>query len=146
MAAHRANAVCASCHASIDPPGLALESFDPIGGFRKRYRASGNTVVYEGVEYPGRFKPGPPVDASGVTPEGLAFAGFADYQRYLLEHKVRHVARHMVSQLLVLATGAEIEFADRAQVERIVARLEPRDYPMRTMLHEVAKSPLFRAR
>src|ERR1700740_3447169 len=25
---HRTNAACASCHAKIDPPGFALESFD----------------------------------------------------------------------------------------------------------------------
>src|SRR2546428_10527039 len=29
---HRADASCAACHAKIDPPGFALESFDPIGG------------------------------------------------------------------------------------------------------------------
>lgn len=40
LTAHRDNAVCASCHQSIDPPGFALESFDPIGGFRTNYRAS----------------------------------------------------------------------------------------------------------
>ena len=38
LTAHRDNAVCASCHQSIDPPGFALESFDPIGGFRTNYR------------------------------------------------------------------------------------------------------------
>ena len=32
---HRAEASCASCHAKIDPPGLALEAFDPIGRPRK---------------------------------------------------------------------------------------------------------------
>ena len=41
LTAHRANPVCASCHRVIDPPGFALESFDPIGGFRTSYRASG---------------------------------------------------------------------------------------------------------
>src|SRR5206468_7813624 len=38
---HRSNAACASCHAKIDPPGFALESFDVIGGFRTRYRSIG---------------------------------------------------------------------------------------------------------
>src|SRR4029077_16319408 len=33
---HRANATCAACHAKIDPPGFALESFDVIGGYRAR--------------------------------------------------------------------------------------------------------------
>ena len=143
LTAHRANAICASCHTKIDPPGLAMESFDPIGGLRTRYRATGAKVEYEGVEYPGRYKLGLPVDASGVTPDGHAFAGFEEYQRHLLENNMRDVALHLVSQLLVLATGAEVEFADRAEVARIVAGLEKRDYPLRSMLHEVARSDLF---
>ena len=39
LAKHRSDATCASCHAKIDPPGFALESFDVIGGFRTRYRS-----------------------------------------------------------------------------------------------------------
>ena len=38
---HRSNATCAACHAKIDPPGFALESFDVIGGLRTRYRSIG---------------------------------------------------------------------------------------------------------
>lgn len=32
---HRADQGCAACHAKIDPPGLALEAFDPIGRPRR---------------------------------------------------------------------------------------------------------------
>src|SRR6201984_2671932 len=32
LAKHRSIAACASCHAKMDPPGFALESFDVIGG------------------------------------------------------------------------------------------------------------------
>src|SRR5438445_5695823 len=42
LAKHRQLASCANCHAKIDPPGFALESFDVIGGFREYYRTSGN--------------------------------------------------------------------------------------------------------
>ena len=48
MAAHRANAVCASCHAMIDPLGFALENFDPVG----RHRTVDENFT--------------PIDASGV--------------------------------------------------------------------------------
>ena len=33
---HRKNAVCASCHARMDPLGFALENFDVIGRWRTR--------------------------------------------------------------------------------------------------------------
>ena len=31
---HRESAACMTCHAKIDPPGFALENFDPIGAWR----------------------------------------------------------------------------------------------------------------
>ncbi|HUP94850.1 MAG TPA: DUF1592 domain-containing protein, partial [Burkholderiales bacterium] len=34
MVQHRANAVCASCHALMDPVGLSTENFDAIGRYR----------------------------------------------------------------------------------------------------------------
>ena len=35
---HATDESCASCHARIDPLGFALESFDPIGRWRDKYR------------------------------------------------------------------------------------------------------------
>ena len=40
LAKHREVASCASCHATIDPPGFALESFDVMVGWRDRYRTT----------------------------------------------------------------------------------------------------------
>ena len=69
LAAHRDNDSCNKCHREIDPPGFALESFDPIGGFRTKYRANAAPSLFN----PGRtFKDGLPVDASGVTAAGRA--------------------------------------------------------------------------
>ena len=144
LTAHRQNPMCATCHTVIDPPGLALESFDPIGGFRTSYRASGKEIEVNGDRYPGPYTQGLPVDPSGVTPEGFTFSGFKDYQHFLLEEKLDLVARQMVSQLLVLATGAEVQFADRQDRDEIVSKLVAKDYPLRTMIHEVAQSDLFR--
>ena len=146
LTAHRANPVCASCHRSIDPPGFALESFDPIGGFRTRYRASGGQIEVEGFTAPLPFTEGPPVDPSGVTPAGDAFAGIGEYKALMLRDDLEQVARHLASQLLVFSTGAEIEFADRGAVETIVARLAGGGYPVRSMIHEVVQSDLFRSR
>ena len=146
LAKHRNEPVCNSCHRVIDPPGFALESFDPIGGFRTHYRADGGSgTTADGFEYRMPYKQGRPVDASGVTADGEPFAGFEEYKR-LLARDVEQVARHVVSQLLVYSTGAEIEFADRDGVEEVVEKLRSDGYPFRTMIHEVAKSDLFRMR
>ena len=154
--AHRSSPTCASCHRVIDPPGFALESFDPIGGFRTTYRISGEVTHHELMnlgssqvaEYtvPAPHREGPEVDASGVTPEGHAFSGIAEYKRLLLEREVDQVARHLVSSLIVYGTGAEIGFADRDAVEGVVAQGRDRGHPIRTMIHEIVQTDLFRSR
>ena len=146
LAKHRNEPVCNSCHRVIDPPGFALESFDVIGGFRTNYRAAGGEgTTPDGFVYPMPYKQGPPVDASGITADGEAFAGIEEYKE-LLGRDVEQVARHLVSQLLVYSTGAEIEFADRDGVEDVLAKLGDDGFPFRTMIHEVTKSDLFRTR
>ena len=143
--AHRSSPVCASCHRVIDPPGFALESFDPIGGFRTHYRISGGESGARRPRFDPQYQEGPLVDASGVTPQGDAFSGIEEYKQLLLQQELDQVARHLASSLLVFSTGAEIEFADRDSVERIIARGRDRGHPMRTLVQEVVRSDLFRS-
>ena len=146
LEAHRSNPVCGSCHRVIDPPGFALESFDPIGGFRTNYRAPGGRTMHGIYNVPLPYLEGPPVDPSSVTPDGHAFAGIAEYKRILLEQQLDQVARHLTSQFFVFGTGAEVDFADRDALEQILARRRDAGYPIRTLIHDVVSSDVFRNR
>src|SRR5204862_3464279 len=68
MAEHRANPVCASCHAQMDELGFALENFDAIGEWRDVDAA------------------GSPIDASAKLPDGTKFTGPAELRSVLLKH------------------------------------------------------------
>ena len=46
-------------------------------------------------------------------------------------------------QLLVLAAGPDVQFADREVVQSIVARTRERIYGLRSLVHEVVQSPAF---
>ena len=43
----------------------------------------------------------------------------------------------------VLATSSEVQLAE-TRLDEIVSKLVAKDYPLRTMIHEVAQSDLFR--
>jgi len=144
LAAHRNSETCARCHREIDPPGFALESFDPIGGFRTRYRAtSGRQIPFQSILRFKAYNLGPRVDASGVTAEGKKFSGIVEFKKHLLEQQDQ-IAHHFISQLIVYATGAEIQFADREQVAEIAKQTRQEGYPVRTIIHKIVQSTLFR--
>ncbi len=142
---HRSMETCRSCHQKIDPPGFALESFDPIGGVRTHFRSigGGDPVPIEVNGLKVRYRKGPPVDASGELGAGNTFRGFADFRELLLEQK-QQLARAFTTKLLVFATGREMGFSDRKEIEQIVANASKSDYGIQTIFELVISSPLFR--
>ena len=132
----------------IDPPGFALECFDPVGNFRVRYRNSKAVkrtapvgLRFGHVDY----ELGLPVDTSGVTEEGLKFEDIRDYKTHLRKSK-EQIARNVLSKLIAFSTGAEMQFADREEVERILLATQDDGYPLRSLIHHIVASPLFRNR
>ncbi len=144
---HREDASCASCHQKIDPPGFALESFDVMGRWRENYRslAQGSERI-EGLGRSGNefvHFIGKEVDASGVTPKGDPFDDILEFKKLLLEDE-KVIARNLAEQFIVYATGAPVRFADRDDVDDILEACRSSQYGVRSLIHEIVQSPLFR--
>jgi len=145
---HQAVEACAVCHRRIDPPGFALECFDPVGNFRLRYRNSKGVrrTSPPGLRFIHRdYDLGLSVDSAGVTDDGFKFKNIRDYKFHLRKSK-EQIARNFLSKLIAFATGAEIQFADRDEVERILQETKDAGYPLRSLLHHVVASRMFRNR
>ena len=142
LAAHREIESCNQCHREIDPPGFALECFDPIGGFREHYRISGGELRFGDFTKPAPPRQGRPVDSSGVTSNGESFEGIEQYKTLLLREK-EQIARNFVSQLVVFATGGEIEFSDRDAIADLLDQTRADGFRIRDMIHQVVQSDLF---
>jgi len=141
LALHRNDAACAGCHAVIDPPGFALESFDVIGGWREHYRTTG---VGESVEIDGRqmhYLHGPAVDPAYALADGRAFADIDEFKQLLLADKDK-VARSLTVKLVTYATGGPPEEIDEPEIAAILSRVSAND-GLRTLVHEVVQSRLF---
>jgi hypothetical protein len=120
---HRKAPVCAACHALIDPPGLALENFDPIG----RWRATDS---------------GQPIDATTTLPGGIAVSGPSGLRDALLSRPELFVST-LTEKLMVYALGRRLEAEDMPTVRRIVREAGRDDYRFGGIVLGIVHSPQF---
>jgi hypothetical protein len=126
MEQHRANPVCASCHAMMDPLGLSLENFDAVG----KWRALGESSS--------------PIDATGRLPDGTPFEGPAGLRDALLRSD-RFVAT-LTEKMLTYATGRGLEHYDVPAVRAILRDAAAQEYRLSAIVSGVVKSAPFRMR
>jgi mono/diheme cytochrome c family protein len=127
MAQHRTNAVCASCHARMDPLGFALENFDAVGRWRTRDES------------------GSPIDASAALPEGTTFDGIKGLRQVLLAHPELFVTT-LVEKLLTYAVGRQLGHADAPAVRGIVRAAAAADYRFSSVIAGIVSSTPFQMR
>jgi hypothetical protein len=141
---HRSLDSCNGCHRILDPPGFALEGFDPIGGWRDQFRTTdlGERVVKEILGRKVQYKLGPPVDSSGVLSSGVRFANYVEFRRLLAENR-KQLARALTTKLLTFATGREMGFSDRETIDKIAAESIESGKGIRDMLKLVVSSDIF---
>jgi len=142
---HRTLETCNACHAKIDPAGFALENFDVMGGWRERYRSESGGELALGIAKSGQkfaFHYALAVDASGALPDGRQFHDVRELKQLLLSDE-KQIARNLVRQFTVYATGAPIHFVDRAQIEQILERAGSSQYGVRSLIHQLVQSDLF---
>jgi len=138
LAKHRQLPECAHCHAQIDPPGFALESFDVMGGWRENYRSLGKGEAISGKHY----KKGPAVDPADVLPDGRKFRDIDEFRQLLLKDKDQ-LARALTNKLVTYGTGGAPTTFDKPEIEAIVKAVRSKDYGFRTLVHEIVQSKLF---
>ncbi|MDF1810872.1 MAG: DUF1592 domain-containing protein [Verrucomicrobiales bacterium] len=146
---HRAAKECAGCHQKIDPPGFALEQFDPIGGFRTEYRTLSNEGRHTGMQQHPitfawvKYRLGSPVDSKGSIASGESFAGIRDFKTLLLK-RPDDLTRNLTRRLFTYSLGRKMEFCDRPAIESIVKKMEQKNYGFRSLIHEIVQSETFR--
>jgi len=124
FAEHRKNPDCAGCHSRLDPLGFALENFDITGRWRDRYEN------------------GREVDASGTLMKKYQFDGIVRFKETLVKEE-RRFARAFTGHLLRFALARELSPGDSLAIDAIVARAEPQEFRLRSLIKEVILSDRF---
>jgi hypothetical protein len=127
MEQHRADPLCASCHARLDPIGFGLENFDGIGAWRT---LDGNS----------------PIDATGRLATGESFQGAEDLIGILARTKRDQFVRCLADRMLTYALGRGLEYYDKCALDRICQKVARANYRFSTLILEVARSVPFQMR
>lgn len=145
LALHTKSKTCAACHARFDPVGLALENFDILGGWRTRYRGLEEGERVTGIDRAGHdfaYTLASPVDASGKLMDGRSFQNIRELKTILAANP-RQLARNLLHQLTIYATGTPVRFSDRREIESILDACAKDDYRVKDLLHALIQSPVF---
>ncbi|HUR58938.1 MAG TPA: DUF1592 domain-containing protein, partial [Opitutaceae bacterium] len=127
LALHREDPKCASCHARMDPLGVALESFNAFGRART-------------------LDAGQPIDPSGELATGEKFNGVRDLKLSLVEKHRLEFYRTLTEKLLTYVLGRGVEYYDVPTVDRIVEQLDRDGGRISTLILGVLESAPFQQR
>ncbi len=127
MAAHRANPVCAACHAQMDQLGFALENFDAIGEWRDIYAS------------------GLPIDASAEFPDGTTLDGPSELRQLLLNHSEEFLTT-VTERLLTYALGRGLEPTDAPVVRQVKREAASDGHRFEALVQSIVASTPFQMR
>jgi mono/diheme cytochrome c family protein len=127
MEKHRANPVCAGCHARMDPIGFALENYDGIGKWRST--DGGSTI-----------------DVSGKLPDGTTFDGPAGLKKLMITTKRDEFVSTVIGKMLTYGLGRGLEASDRPTVRAIMRESAKSNYQLADIVDIVVRSTPFQMR
>ena len=126
MEQHRSNPVCASCHATMDPLGFALENFDAIGRWREDDE-------------------GAPID-SAITWRGTDIDSPGTFREALLRQGEGELVQTITEKLLTYALGRGVDYLDAPTVRHIVRDAARDDYRWSSLVLGIVESTPFQQR
>lgn len=126
MERHRRDALCASCHARMDPLGLALEQYNAAGQWRTDSAAA-------------------TIDTAGRLVTGESFADVRELSELIAGKRRLDFYRCLTEKMLTYGIGRGLEYFDGPAVNTIVHQVE-RDKRLTTIVTGVIASVPFQMR
>lgn len=123
LAAHRKNPECASCHATMDGIGFALENFDASGAWRTQ---------------DGAFK----VDPTGTLADGTKLDGAGTLKKALMDRKDEFIEA-LAERLYTYALGRGMTLQDRKAIRAAAERCRDSGYKFSALLEAILSSKQF---
>ena len=120
---HTANESCRNCHQHIDPLGLGLENFGPLGRFRTNN-----------------------INAAGTLPTGQSFNTPAELKAILISQYSSQIRRNITERMLAYALGRRLRYYDKPVVDDLVKQLKDGEDRFHVLIKAIATSIPFQHR
>ncbi|EDM29319.1 hypothetical protein LNTAR_23054 [Lentisphaera araneosa HTCC2155] len=124
MEDHRNHDACRSCHAKIDPWGIAFENYDALGQFRDKQK-------------------GKPIDASATLFNKHQLDGIKGLKAYLLSDRQDQFTEAMIYKMTAYALGRSLSFNDKSELEEMGRQLRQSGDGLKDMISIIITSQLF---
>jgi hypothetical protein len=125
MEQHRANPLCSSCHAIMDPIGFGLENFDAIGDYRT---ADANNLK---------------IDSSGTLITGESFNGAIELSKVLSTSRREDFLACFSEKMLTYALGRGVDYYDRATLDQIIDKVDKNNDRFSSLIQAIVTSTPF---
>jgi hypothetical protein len=126
MIRHRADPVCAGCHAKMDPIGFALEHFDAVGRWRDD-------------------DAGMPIESKSELADGRVIDGPEGVQAFLTSRPELFV-NALTEKLMMYALGRNVQYYDAPAVRAVVHAAAERNYEFSAIVEGIVASVPFQMR
>lgn len=127
LALHSEEKMCASCHARMDPIGLAMENYNFAGMWIDTYK-------------------GKPLDTAGKLVSGETFKNADELSTILATEKQEQFFTAVTEKLFTFALGRGVEFFDAPTIDGIVEQARTDGGRLIDILYGVIESPAFQKR
>jgi len=127
IADHRNKAACYSCHAKIDPWGIAFENYDAVGAFRTTHQNK-------------------PIDATSELFNKEKLAGMPGLKRYLLLERQDQFARAIVDKMTTYALGRSLSFSDNADIDQMTVEFRKDGDRLVNLIQLIVESTIFNSK
>jgi hypothetical protein len=128
LSAHTSDSACAGCHRKIDPVGLVLENFDPVGRWRD---------TWPGIERP--------INAAATLPDGSKINDIVDFKAWLVKH-IDAFSECLAEKLMTYATGRIPNHSEQKEISVIVKQNREQTHGFRDLLLALIASETFRTK
>ena len=124
---HRSKPACRSCHARIDPWGIAFENYDALGTFRTKIKNK-------------------PVDATSELFNKQKLDGMVGLKRYLLTDRQDQFSRALVHKMTTYALGRSLSFSDNADIDNLAVQFRKQGDRLGDLVRLIIKSNIFNSK